>query len=141
MHNPARWIWLMPMGAALSGCLLADFENGPAPPLPDGSVPFDAGKDTTPAEDVVESDTQIQPDVVDEPDAIQTEAGFCEANGDGVICGPGDACSEMVCMSGDCVVLPIPESIPLAYHSVMMNGLPLSRVQRSMRATSCVQTP
>lgn len=93
------------------GCLLPEFENGPAPAASepsDASAPSDAMQDGSPLPDAAD-----EPDAIDEPDALQldvispdafeTGPEFCELNPDGTPCGAGDACYELLCEGGTCV--------------------------------------
>lgn len=100
------------MSQGLAGCLLPDFENEPyaQPGGTDGGLPDVAG-DGTSEKETGEGDTtsEGEPDV--EPDV---ELPFCEAHEDGTVCGTGDACTEMVCQSGECVLVDVPDGAECA---------------------------
>jgi len=106
----------------LAGCLLPEFENGPDPATLD---PGDAGgtadafPESSPPDVVLDLSVPDEgpvpidaPDVLlPEADVIETEAGFCETQPDGAVCGPGDACHEEVCQAGQCVLVAIPDGV------------------------------
>lgn len=106
---------------ALTGCVLPDYENGPPPA---GNTPEDAGPTDGPyewpplpdveepdgadAHDVTTVDAADVADVVQEP---PVEAGLCETQPDGTICGPGGLCHEQVCQAGACVTTAVPDGV------------------------------
>jgi len=112
-------IWVA-LGGCLTGCILPEFENGPAPSTTgptDSGTPSDGPGEWTPIEDVANepnTDAADAPDVDAAEDVVEVEAGFCEANPNGTVCGVGDACHEMLCESGLCVAFEIPDGVECA---------------------------
>lgn len=109
-------------GLAVAGCLLPEFENGPAVSNGSGGGAMDAAQDSSvevaTGEDASDAafDTGFDAEAGEAAadDVIESEPGFCELNGDGTICGVGDACNEMVCSMGVCVSSSIPDGVECA---------------------------
>ena len=113
-RRPSTSAWLALLACSNVGCVLADYENGPAVSNHLGdAAPADVLNEwpsrPDAAPDTLVPDAAL--DVVDVTQEVPVDAGLCATNPDGTICGPGDICHEQVCQGGVCEMVSVPDGV------------------------------